>query len=201
MFGANGRVGQQVVAELLRRGHNVTAFVHGGGLNPQENLTIIQGDVYNREDIELHLPGHAAVMSTLGSWGTKQQNILSTAMQKIVPCMEANDIARIISLTGDGAKAPGDRWAWRAMLSRLLLLLIAPKVLRDGEDHINILAGSKLQWTVVRSPVMRPKGSEGYRLSQSPKSFWIARATVSQAMVDLVESNEWPKSAPFLAKA
>lgn len=199
VFGANGRVGRLVVAELLRRGHNVTAFVHGAGLDDQENLSIIEGDIYNREDIELHLPGHTTVVSTLGSWGTKQQNILSTAMQKIVPCMETNNIRRIVSLTGDGAAAPGDHRSLRAYLSRVLLLLIAPKVLRDGEDHIRILAHSKLLWTVVRSPVMTNAASSRYTLLQRPKNFRISRHAVVESMVDLAESGEWPKAAPFLA--
>ena len=40
VFGASGKVGQKVVAELLSRGHEVRAFIHGmSPFDSQANLS------------------------------------------------------------------------------------------------------------------------------------------------------------------
>ena len=198
IFGANGNVGRLVVAEALKRGHNVTAFVHGAAPDPAANLSVVNGDIYNRESVDAAVPGHEIIISTLGSWGTKDKNVLSTAMGKIVPAAEANGVQRIISLTGNVAGAPGDKNTLTSILSRALFNIVQPKILRDGEDHITILANSSLAWSVVRSPVMRSGNSANYKLSSKSASLRVNRVAVAHAMMDLAESREWLQAAPYI---
>jgi putative NADH-flavin reductase len=54
VFGASGRVGQEVTTEALRRGHEVNAFIHRA--NPFERqsiqgLKLFQGDVHDKEAV------------------------------------------------------------------------------------------------------------------------------------------------------
>ncbi|MCA9325223.1 NAD(P)H-binding protein, partial [Candidatus Saccharibacteria bacterium] len=83
-------------------------------------------------------------------------------------------------------------------MSNLPLIAFAPKVLRDGEDHLAILSKSDLDWTVVRSPVMTGGSGVGYKLQDSPNGLLINRSAVAKAMVDLVETNAWVKQAPYI---
>ena len=201
IFGANGNIGTRVVFSLLNDGHNVKAFVHGPSQLPEhELLTIVTGDVRDAKDVELALSGVDVVISTLGSWGTKSEDILSTGMQVIIPAMEKADLKRIVSLTGSGVLLPTDKVAWYDQLNPLLLKIIGPKILIDGERHIQALQESSLDWTVVRSPVMKDGVKHGYTLSNTPPLLWkrAVRDDVSQAMVDLAISNDYVKQAPFL---
>lgn len=202
VFGASGNVGKKVVAELIERGHEVTGFVYGGmpAFVESSRLRIVQGNVKKLEDVQRALKGHDAVISCLGSWGTKSKDILSMGMKSIILAMESEGIKRIISLTGAAAKASSDKPNLSAKISRLSLIPFGYKILKDGEEHIRLLEQSNLDWTVLRSPVMKEEGSSGYELSDKSPAPWatISRSDVAQAMVDLLETDNWINDSPII---
>ena len=201
VFGANGKVGSIVVAKLLENGHRVTAFVYGrNSFRAHPKLTMFQGNVKQASDVQQALKGAEAVISTLGSWGTKTKDILATGMQVIIPAMQSQGVSRIVSLTGSAAQAPHDHWGITSKLSRQLLVLVAPKILKDGEDHIQLLNKSTLDWTVVRSPIMNELGNDTYSLtSKLPGLFeTINRHAVAQAIIDQLEDDTFICQAPHI---
>lgn len=201
VFGANGKVGSIVTQKLLAADHEVVAFIHGQNtLADHPHLRVVQGDIRNTTDVKDALLGVDAAISTLGSWGTKSKDILTVGMHSVIPAMQAQGIQRIVSLTGSGAKAPGDKWGVIGKSGRLLLKVIAPKILADGEDHLSQLAASSLDWTVVRSPVMNNKGTTNYHLNEHiPGPFdTINRHAVAQAMVDQLTSTDFVKKSPHI---
>ncbi len=204
VFGANGKVGTKVVAKLLDRGHNVTAFIYGKSSFPSnEKLHVVSGDVHNSENIEQAIAGCDVVISTLGSWGTKTKDILTAGMQNIIPAMQLHHVHRIVTLTGAGALAPNDKPTVIDRLNRWLLLRVARPILEDGEEHLRLLHESTLDWTTVRSPVMRERGKPGkYILGEEPPLPWatIVRDDVATALVELAENNQWDKKAPFIRR-
>lgn len=203
VFGANGRVGSKVVARLLRDNHQVRAFVHSGvNLPTDHNLQVIEGDVHDSQSVSDALKDQQAVISALGSWGTESKDILSSAMQNIVPAMQKASIQRIISVTGSGAIALGDRPSLIDKLNRGLIRLAASKILEDGESHIAILAASNLDWTVIRSPAMHNSTSRLYTLSNHAPAPWarISRDAVADAMVDLISDAAWLQAAPHITQ-
>lgn len=200
IFGASGKVGSLVVGEALRRGHTVTAFVHKKELAPRDGLTSVRGDIYNNSSVATAIAGHDAIICALGSWGTRRKDVVSTAMLSIVPASEKAGVRRLVSVTGDGARAPGDNVTLFAQLTRPLLMLMLPKILKDGEAHIATLSQSSLNWTVVRSPVMTGSSAADYSLHRRSASLKIPRAAVVQAMVDLVDTDEWVRAAPFIRR-
>lgn len=81
-----------------------------------------------------------------------------------------------------------------------MLSLIAPKILKDGEAHMRLLAESTLDWTVIRSPVMTNKDDAKYRLdinSPSPLAT-IPRAVVVAALVDYLEDTRFNGVVPHV---
>jgi uncharacterized protein len=67
LYGATGKSGQVILAELLARGHKVTAITRDPAkLTPQPNLTIKQGTVDSAADIAAAIPGFDAVVSAYG---------------------------------------------------------------------------------------------------------------------------------------
>lgn len=201
VFGAAGKVGRLVVQYALADGYKVTAFVHRHhDLPSHESLSIVKGDVYNRADIERALKDADAVVSTLSSWGTQYKNVLSTAMSSITAVAKRNGIARVISLTGADARAHGDALTLLHRISHVAITVVGGKVLRDGEQHIKLLSNSKLQWTVIRSPIMTSKDSVEYVLSSRRPAPWalVSRSAVARAMVDQIKSDHNLRSAPFI---
>lgn len=186
---------------LLERNHSVTAFTHGTvNLQTNPRLTIISGDIHNKSDIKAALAHADLIISTLGSWGTKKKDTLTAGMKNIIPAMEKLSIKRIVSLTGAGVLLPGDSASWYDYLNPLLLKIIAPRILADGERHIELLVSSQLEWTVLRSPVMKDGAIAGYTLRSRPPLPWkrVARNDVATALVDLAESGSYVRSAPFI---
>ncbi|WP_379152443.1 NAD(P)-dependent oxidoreductase [Paenibacillus sp. sgz5001063] len=155
VLGATGRVGSHIVANALKDQHHVTVLVR----NPEKcqthnkNLTIIQGNVLNREDIMRAIHGADVVISALNTDGT---NTLSASMPLIIDAMREEGIKRIITLGTAG----------------ILQSRQSPSVLRyqssesrrksthaAGEHHrvYLMLQDSILEWTIV-CPTYLPDG-------------------------------------------
>jgi putative NADH-flavin reductase len=203
VFGANGRVGSLVVRELLTRGYIVMAFVHRSHQLPaSERLKIIQGDIYNAEDVDRAIAGSTVVISVLGSWSAPKKDILTVGMTHIIASMQRHGISRIVSLTGAEARASGDDLSIVHRLMHTALRIVAGKVLTDGERHIQLLAQSGLDWTVVRSPVMsarQPSGIVNDLTMRRPLPWQlIPRRLVVQCTVDLINDTAWLRKAPYL---
>lgn len=201
VLGSSGHVGHSVVTQLLDAGHHVSAFVHGS--NPFEHhprLQVISGDVHIKGDLARSLTGVDAVISCLGSWGTPQKDILSSAMRHLVPLMEQGGVKRLISLTGSGARLPGERFGMIATLNRLLLFFVAPAIIRDAEQHLALLAHSSLDWTVIRSPVMTSGAGSNYHLSLTPPAPYatIPRYSVVAAITSQLHSEIYYSQAPHI---
>lgn len=204
VFGANGKVGRLVVRKLLENGHFVRAFVYGP--NPFEEtsgLQVIKGNVEDKAAVFNAVAGSEVIISTLGSWGTKNKNILSVGMSNILPAAEKHGISKVISLTGTDAVAPDEKIDLLRRFTRVILKLIAKKILLDGENHMALLQNNDIDWTVVRAPIMNDRGvQDNYTLSIKPPHPWqtVSRDDVAKAIVDLVTINDWTNQAPFIRR-
>lgn len=202
VFGASGKVGQQVVQLALERGYDVKAFVHSH--NPFKDLpgvTVFQGNIKDPEAVERALAGSDVVISALGSWGTKSRNVVSSGMTSIIPAMKKQGISRIITVTGAGAFWSKDKPGLLARGSHALVKLAGRKILEDGEKHLAQLEKSGLTWTCVRSPAMTKGKGHSYKLGFKAPAPWavIPRLAVAECLLDLSESDEYPRQAPFIA--
>lgn len=203
IFGAAGRVGSLLVEYALTDGYDVTAFVHRHhNLPDHPHLRIVTGDVYASVDVEKAIADADVVMSALSSWGTTKKDVLSSAMQNIIPAMQHHKVTRIISLTGADARAPGDKLSIVHRMTHLMIHIVAGKVLADGERHIQLLAASDLDWTVIRSPVMQSSKSQKYRLTQKRPGPWamVSRRSVARTMVDQISDEGSSRQALFVVK-
>jgi putative NADH-flavin reductase len=205
VFGANGRVGSLVVEDLLKQGHEVIAFVHGS--NTFENnvdLTVIQGDIYSYEDVKKALVGSSCVISALGSWGTPKKDILSEGMKNVIPAMNELGIKKIVSLTGAGCSVFGVKPTMYEKISRIPLVILAPKIVKDAESHIKQLHQSKLDWTVLRSPVMNNRGNAmSYKLADKLPMPWatINRNSVAKALIELLDNKKFINKSPYIKRS
>jgi len=155
ILGATGRVGSEIVNHALQDGHQVTVLVRSPEkiqLN-NENLTIIQGNVLNKEDIVGAMRGADAVISALNTDGT---TTLSESMPLIIKAMENEGIKRIITVGTAGilqSRVSPDLLRYQSSESK-------QKITRAAEEHhkaYEMLKQSTLDWTIV-CPTYLPDG-------------------------------------------
>jgi putative NADH-flavin reductase len=203
VFGASGKVGQQVVKLLLEEGHSVCVFIHRS--NPfagTAGVLTVQGDITKVTDIKAALEGSQAVICTLGSWHAKTKDVVTTGMRHILPVMAELGIERIVTLTGAGALWEQDKPRLLDRLSHAALKIGASKILQDGEDHLRLLAASSLDWTCIRSPIMTRQDTAHYRLGLALAMPWITipRRAVSRCLVDQLNDRQYSRQAPVIRR-
>ena len=147
ILGGTGRVGSQIVANALRDKHHVTVLVR----NPEKieinnaNLTIIQGNVLNKDDIVRVIHGIDVVFSALGTDGT---TTLSESMPLIIEAMEHEGIKRIITIGTAGilqSRTTPNTLRYQSSESK-------QKSTRASIDHhkvYDMFKQSSLEWTIV----------------------------------------------------
>ena len=202
VFGANGRIGRLVVAALQAKHIRVVAAVHSHHeFAESDSLHVVKMDIYDSTSVAQALEGSGAVISTLGSWGTKRKDVLTVGMTNIIAAMQQQSISRIITLTGAESRAPGDKLGLIHRGMHLALGVMAGKILKDGEAHIGLLATSPLDWTVIRSPIMSNRKHAGRGLLTLNRPYpWqlISRHFVVDSIVSCVVDESWAKQAPFI---
>lgn len=155
VLGGTGRVGSQIVTLALHDAHHVTVLVRTPekiGIN-HDNLTVIQGNVLNKEDIARAMHGMDVVISALNTDGT---TTLSESMPLIIEEMENRGIPRIITI--------GTAGILQSRVTPTLLRYQSSeskrKSVRAAEEHekvYHMLKQSKLEWTLV-CPTYLPDG-------------------------------------------
>ncbi|MEI8187562.1 MAG: NAD(P)H-binding protein [Candidatus Saccharibacteria bacterium] len=202
VLGASGKIGQLLVKELLSKNYKLKVFVHlSNPFAESKNLKIIKGDINIATDIDRAIMGSDLVISTLGSWGTKSKDILTSAMENIIPSMMNQKVQRIISLTGADARMDKDKETMISSISHIIFSILAGKILVDGERHIKLLEGSNLDWTVIRSPRMTNSSAEnGYKLNKIYPMPWesIPRQCVVNAIISQIEDRSFISESPFI---
>lgn len=166
LLGATGRVGSQIVTYALHDRHHVTVLVR----TPEkiqinnENLTIIQGNVLNKDDIVRAMHGIDVVISALNTDGT---TTLSESMPLIIEAMENEGIKRIITIGTAGilqSRTTPDSLRYQSSESKR-------KSTRAAKEHhkvYDMLKQSTLEWTIV-CPTYLPDGERvgKYRIDRN----------------------------------
>ncbi|MFJ5762979.1 NAD(P)-dependent oxidoreductase [Neobacillus sp. NPDC093182] len=147
ILGATGRVGSQIVTYALHDRHHVTVLVR----TPEkiqinnENLTIIQGNVLNKDDIVDVMHGIDVVISALNTDGT---TTLSESMPLIIEAMENGGIKRIITIGTAGilqSRTTPNSLRYQSSESKQK----STRVAKEHHKVYDILKQSTLKWTIV----------------------------------------------------
>jgi uncharacterized protein YbjT (DUF2867 family) len=188
VFGATGTVGKLAVEQLLEAGHEVTAFAR----HPQKlaldhtRLRLTAGDALSANDVMAAMPGHEAVVVTLGAGMSRKSAIRSEGTMNIINAMQAHGIRRLVcqSTLGTGETWRNLNFFWKRIMFGLLL---RPVFL----DHVlqeKLVRASGLDWTIVRpSAFVDGPATGGFRENFGPAvrdlSLKISRADVASFLV------------------
>lgn len=104
LIGASGNAGSQILAELSRRGHQVTAIArHPEKIPHLTGVTPIKGDVYDSKNLPNLLQGHDAVASAV--------HFTASDPQLLIDAVRNAGVKRYMVVGGAGSLevAPGKR--------------------------------------------------------------------------------------------
>lgn len=202
IFGATGSIGRHLVEQSLEQGHTVTAFVRSRAkLNIEHPmLTAVQGNVLNVEDVAKAMPGHDAVLCTLGA-GAKGV-VRSEGTKNIVHAMQNNGVRRLICQTtlGVGDSRGNLNFFWKHIMFGLLLR-------RAYADHMvqeDYVKQSHLDWTIVRPAAftdgqLTGKYRHGFSGTDRSLTLTISRADVADFMLKQLTDQTYFRKTPGLS--
>ena len=205
IFGSTGGTGQQIVAQALEQGHDVTAFARSPEKLDQkhEKLQVVQGDVMDFASVEHVVQGQDAVLCSLGMQNIKDKSQLrANGTKNIISTMKKAAVKRFICQSSLGA---GDS---HEVLPFHYRYLIAPLFMRhlysDHNMQENHIRESQLEWTIVRPGILtdgKHTGvyQHGFTAKNKTVTVKISRADVADFMLRQLEDDAYLLKTPCIS--
>jgi hypothetical protein len=202
VIAAGGRSGSLFVETALVAGHSIRAGVHSNNpLKPHPNLTVIHCDATNSKELRELLSGQEAVASFIGHGPDSPASVQTTAIQKTTNAMKELGIRRIVSLTGTGVYFPGDTFSLIDRLLNLGIKVIDRSRLVDGKNHVKVLEGSGLDWTVIRVLKLQDFRESPFELRiHGPTKWYTSRQEAAEAVLQVLEQDSFIRQAPIIGR-
>jgi putative NADH-flavin reductase len=187
VLGATGGVGKALLDQALEHGHQITAFVRSPEKlgAPRIGLTVVRGDPRSVAELAGALPGHDAVLSSLGPPGPGRSTIVSECARSTAAAMQTAGVRRLLIVSA--AVLFKDEGVLFAVLRRTLLRNVA----EDQAEMERTVMASGLDWTIVRPPRLTSGPlTKHYRVEDNrmPRPrLSISRADVAHFLLDEVE--------------
>jgi putative NADH-flavin reductase len=154
LIGATGFTGAPVLAELLSRGHQVTALARNPAkLAAEKGLTVVKADVLDEKQVAAAVAGHDAVISAYNpGWSEpKIHDIFLQGSHAILQGIKQAGVKRVLVIGGAGSLyvAPG---------LQLVDTLQFPAEYKQGalaaRELLNrIEKETTLDWTLISPPI------------------------------------------------
>jgi putative NADH-flavin reductase len=207
IIAATGGVGQQLLEQALAAGHDVTAVVRNPGkLSREVHAVTTDLTAPDPAALESAIAGADAVLSGLGPHSNADAGIASRGTSAIVAAMQATGVRRIVVVSAGPVSTvpspsrpdppkhdPGDGFFMRYLFSKIAGARFG-KVYADLARMEDLLAGSGLDWTVVRPQQLTDKPLTGtYRTAygQNLRGGWtVPRADVAHFMLGVLDQPE-----------
>ena len=203
VLGGTGRTGRAIVAELLRRGHDVAVLAR----NPRKvdapagSVRVVAGDSRDRAALTDVVAGADAVVSALGP-ERKDPTLHRDAAAVLIPVMQEAEVVRFVGISGAGIDVPGDRKTLPHRLLSFLIQRLGGAVVADKPAEYAAWAASDRDWTLVRPPRLvdgDPTGPVVHDAHRSPPGTSIRRADLAAFVVDVTEQGLYRRQAPLVA--
>jgi uncharacterized protein len=189
LLGVTGNAGSRLLAELLRRGHQVTGIARNPDkISSEPGLTLKRGDVNDEAQLSQLLVGHDAVIHSV--------MFRSSDPQKVLNAMKKAGVKRLLVVGGAGSLtvAPG---------VQLVDTPEFPDIYRAealaGREFLNVLrAESEVDWTFLSPSALFLPGERTGKFRLGTDELLIAsdgesRISMEDFAIALVDELENPK--------
>jgi len=144
LYGATGKAGSRILAELLVRRHNVTAIARDPlKLKPHPHLAIKQGDVHSATAIAANIQGADALISAYAPPPGDTDQLI-TITQNFIAAVKQMQVPRFLYVGGAASLevAPGV-----TLLESGHLPIEWQAIARSHRDALNLIKKSDINWT------------------------------------------------------
>jgi putative NADH-flavin reductase len=203
VLGATGRTGQLVVAELLRRGHELTVLARNPGkLGAAAGaVRVVTGSSSDSEALASLLDGAQAVVSALGPT-SRDSTVMSDTARVLLPAMGQRGIRRYVGVSGTGVDMEGDLKGRKDRLISSMIRRVGGPMATDKAQEYRMLVSSDLDWTLARPPrlVDGPATGRVVHDAHTPgRSSSIRRSDLAVFLADVVEQDLYVRQSPFVS--
>lgn len=203
VLGATGGTGRLIVSQAVARGYDVTVLVRSAEkASVLEGAKLIVGDARDEIALRQALKGRDAVISALGTAASpfREVTFLSSATRTLVSAMKAEQVSRLICITGIGA---GDSAGHGGFLfDNVIFPLLLRNVYADKNRQEAIVRESGLDWVLVRPSVLNDKpGRDSIRALTDLSDFHggtISRENVARFVLDQLRADTWLHRSPLI---
>lgn len=203
LIGATGFVGTALVAELLRRGHQVTALARNPAkLDMRPNLVAKALDAYDPDAVAAAVKGHDAVVSAFNpGWDDPAlYDRFMQGSQAIVAGVEKSGVRRLVVVGGAGSLfvAPGVQLVDTPEFASHVPANVVPGA-KAARDALAAMRGNTaLDWTFLSPPALLAPGERTGRYRVGGEDLLMAGAapagiSVADLAVALVDEIETPR--------
>jgi putative NADH-flavin reductase len=195
IFGASGGTGQEIVQLALHAGHRVRAVAR----TPSKiafndaGLEVYKADIYDEEAVWSALAGQEVVVSAVspGSFSlTQPTDVFSRSAQALVTGMYKHGIRRLVVISTQARSylSMDNHPIFEFVIKPLFWRTLYSDVVKMDE----IIAGSTLDWTLVRPPrVINHSPTGSYRVGEGmyalPGGASIGRADMAGYIVSILD--------------
>jgi putative NADH-flavin reductase len=203
VLGGRGRTGQLLVAELRRRGHELTVLARTPEkLGATEGaVRVVTGASTDADALASLLEGAGAVVCALGPT-SRDSTVMSDTARVLMPVMEQRGIRRFVGVSGTGVDMEGDLKGRKDRVISSMIRRVGGVMATDKAEEYRILLASDLDWTLARPPrlVDGPAAGRVVHDARTPgRSSSIRRADLAVFLADAVEQDLYVRQSPFVS--
>jgi putative NADH-flavin reductase len=208
ILGATGYTGTEVLKQALQKNYTVTVLVRNAKAitAPHQNLSIIEGNVLDRNILSQALHNQHVVIQVLGISGKgdgKPNSFVSDATKILVEEMQKQNVNRLIALSNVGA---GNSISFMPRFFTKFILPYFMKWLKAIIDDKNIMEpiimNSSLQWTIIRCPNITEKPAKSdatATLDGKGLKLSITKPDAAKFIVDQIVEKKFINQAPSIS--
>lgn len=203
VLGAAGATGRELLVQALNAGHDVTALVRDpAGLGDlARQVRVVTADATSERALTAALPGHSAILSTLGSGKSLKSDIASRAAAAVTAAAEQTGVSRLVLLSAFGV---GNSLGQASTTQRLMYRTVMRSLFADKADADARVRASGLDWTLVYPVTLTngPATGGAYRAGERlpmkgmPQ---ISRADVAAFMLAATTRDDWIRRTVILS--
>lgn len=205
IFGASGGIGTWAVHYALQNGHQVTAYVRHPEKMREDGgrLTVIQGELTDREKITQALLGQDAVIWCVGIPMKRSYPGMQSleGHRVLIQAMKEQGVRRLIDWGTPSIRSDQDKASFVTILPGILAKLAFPQAKNEMLQIGALLRTSGLDWTLVRfmAPQNTPyTGNVKVGFGDGGMKFGISREDIGAFMAEQVDSSRFIGLMPII---
>jgi putative NADH-flavin reductase len=202
VIGGAGKSGKYLVKQLISQGIYFKILLRNPGNFPINSplVEVVKGDARDYSSVSSLISGCQAVISTLGQ-PKGESSIFSHATGNVIQSMNEFDVKRYVLTTGLNVDTPFDNKSPKTKFATEWMKTNYPETTSDKQEEYNILSQSKVDWTLVRLPLIEQtdlRNEISVNLEDCPGDK-ISATDLAEFLIGQLSDETFIRKSPFIA--